>query len=58
MIKILTSTLLMARLACQRLDVDWELVLRLWRSRPVIQVIVETPEEVPLIDRIYAVLRS
>ncbi len=48
----------MARLACQRLDVDWELVLRLWRSRPVIQVIVETPEEVPLIDRIYAVLRS
>jgi hypothetical protein len=58
MIKILIGTLLMARLACQRLDVDWELVLRLWRNRPVIQVIVEIPEEVPLIERIHAVLRS
>jgi hypothetical protein len=58
MIKILIGTLLMARLACQRLDVDWELVLRLWRNRPVIQVIVEIPEEVSLIDRIYTVLRS
>ncbi len=56
MIKILASACLMARLACQRLDVDWELCLRLWRSRPVIEVILEHPGEKPLMERLDEVL--
>ena len=45
MIRILASALLMARLACRRLEVDWELCLALWRNRPVIEVVLEAPAE-------------
>ena len=33
----------MARLACQRLDVNWELCMHLWLNRPVIEVVLEDP---------------
>ena len=56
MIKILVSAILMARLACQRLDVDWELCLRLWRSQPVIEVVLEYPGEKPLVEQLDEVL--
>ena len=42
-LKILTPVFLMARLAFRSLDVDWDLCLRLWRSRPVIEAILEDP---------------
>lgn len=56
MIKILVSAFLMARLACQQLDVDWELCLRLWRSQPVIEVVLEHPGAKPLVERLDEVL--
>ena len=43
MIKILASTFLMIKLVCQRLDVDWELALALWRNRPAIEIVQEDP---------------
>lgn len=43
MVRFLASAFLMARLACQRLDVSWELCLHLWLNRPVIQVVLEEP---------------
>ena len=45
MLKALACALLMARVACQRLEVDLELCFRLWRSRPVIEVVLENPDE-------------
>jgi hypothetical protein len=41
--RFLTTAALMARLACQRLDVNWELCMHLWLNRPVIEVVLEDP---------------
>ena len=35
---------LVARLALRSLDIDWALSLRLWQSRPAIEVILEDPD--------------
>jgi hypothetical protein len=43
LIRLLAGAILMARLACQRLDVNWELCLHLWLHRPVIEVVLEDP---------------
>ncbi len=43
-IKILTPMFLVARLALRSLDIDWALSLRLWQSRPAIEVILEDPD--------------
>ena len=41
MVRILAGAFLMARLACRRLEIDWSLCLTSWRSRPVIEVVLE-----------------
>jgi len=41
--RLLAAALLMARLACQRLEINWELCLHLWLNRPVIEVVLESP---------------
>ena len=46
MTKLLASAFLMARFACQRLDVSWELCLQAWLSRPTIQIVLEDPARV------------
>lgn len=56
MIKFLATTFLMVRLACRRLEVDWELCLAAWRNRPVIEVFLEAPatRRQALVERIDA----
>ncbi|MDP6777284.1 MAG: hypothetical protein QGI83_11025 [Candidatus Latescibacteria bacterium] len=44
MLKLVACALLMVRMACQRLEIDLELCFQLWRSRPVIEVVLEDPE--------------
>ena len=43
MLRVFAGAILMARLACQRLEVDWELCLALWRAQPAIEIVLESP---------------
>ncbi len=43
MIRFLAGAVLMARLASHRLDTSWDLCLRLWLTRPVVEIVLEDP---------------
>ncbi len=43
MAKWLVGTILMIGLRCRNLEIDWDLCLALWRSRPLIEVVQEHP---------------
>jgi len=45
MLRVLAGAALMARLACQRLEVNWEICLAAWRALPAIEVVVECPAD-------------
>jgi len=43
LVKFLAGAVLMARLACQRLEINWDLCLHLWLTRPVVEIVQEDP---------------
>ncbi len=43
MIRYLAGAFLMTRLACQRLEVSWDLCLQIWLTRPAIEIVLEDP---------------
>jgi hypothetical protein len=44
-LKVVASALLMVRMACQRLEIDLERCFQLWRTRPVIEIVLERPAD-------------
>ena len=42
MVKLLGGAFLMARIACHRLDISWDLCFQLWRNRPIVEVVLES----------------
>ena len=46
MIRHLAGLILIVRIACRRLPVDWDMALGAWLCRPAIEAVLESRDEV------------